>query len=245
MIATKFAPGLLAAAALLAAATPAFAQAPAPSTSKFFVSVDIGAQLAPRNLEMGASQTVYEETATLDASFPVGKGVMPGFAVGYRVFGDVFVGVGVTMFSKSADAAYTASIPDPLFFNRSKSVSGTAAGLEHKELAVLPTISYARPLTDKIDLVAGIGPAIISLTQGTVSNFTVAAGTQNVTVTPVSQKKTATGINGSLGLNYNLSDRLAVGGFARFAGAKVELDGLKDKENVGGMQAGVGLRVNF
>ncbi len=245
MIATKFAPGLVAAAALLAAATPAFAQAPSPSTSKFFVSVDAGAQLAPRTLDMSASQTIYEEPASLNASFPVGKGIVPGFAVGYRVFGDVFVGVGVTMFSKSADAAYTASIPDPVFFNRSKTVTGVAAGLEHKELAILPTISYARALTGKLDVVLGVGPALISLTQDTVSNFTVAPGTQNVTVTPVSQKKSATGINGSLGLNYNLTERLALGGFARFAGAKVQLDGFPDKENVGGMQAGLGLRVNF
>ena len=245
MIATKFAPGLLAAAAFLAAATPAFAQAPSPSMSKFFVSVDAGAQFATRTLDMAASQTTYEETATLNASFPVDKGIVPGFAVGYRVFGDVFVGVGVTMFSKSADTAYTATVPDPLFFSRFKTVTGAATGVEHKERAILPTISYARALSDKFDLVAGVGPALITLTQGTVSSFSVTAGTQNVTVTPVSQKKSATGIHGSLGLNYNLNERLALGGFARFAGAKVQLDGFQDKENVGGMQAGLGLRVNF
>ena len=236
--------GTVAAVALLAVPY-ASAQAPAPSTSKFFVSVDAGAQLAPRSITMGATQTVYDETATLNASVDVGKGFVPGFAVGYRVFGDVFVGVGVTMFSNTGDAAYTASIPDPLFFNRNKTVSGTVTGLEHKETAILPTISYARPLTDKIDVVGGIGPSIIRLSQDTVSSFTVAAGTQNVTVGKSTEDGSATGINASIGLNYNLTERFAIGGFARYAGAKVALPSFADKQNVGGMQAGGGLRINF
>ncbi len=236
--------GMVAAVALLAVPY-ASAQSPSPSTSRFFVSVDAGAQLAPHSLNMGATQTVYDETATLKASVGIGKGFVPGFAVGYRVFGDVFVGVGVTMFSASGDAAYTASIPDPLFFNRNKTVSGTVAGLEHKETAILPTLTYARPLTDKIDLVGGIGPAFVRLSQDTVSAFSVAAGTQNVTVARTTEDGSATGVHASIGLNYNLTERFSVGGFARFAPAKVKLPSFADKQNVGGMQAGGGLRVNF
>lgn len=236
--------GVLAGLALLAVPH-ASAQSPSPSTSKVFLSINAGAQLAARTLDMAASQTVYDETATVNASLPIGKGVVPDVGLGYRVFGDVFVGVSVSMFSNTGTASTTASIPDPLFFNRAKTVTGTVADLKHRELAILPQLIYTRAVTDKIDFVGGVGPAIISLTQDTVSSFSVAAGTQNVTFSKAEEKATATGINGSIGLNYNLSDKLALGAFARFAGAKVQLPSAADKQNVGGMQAGAGIRFNF
>lgn len=236
--------GVLAGFALLAVPS-AHAQAPSPSTSKYFVSVDIGGQLAARTLDVSASQTVYDEQATVNASLPIGKGVVPGFGVGYRVFDNVFVGVGVTFFSNTGTASTTATIPDPLYFNRPKTVTGTVADLKHREVAVLPQLIYTRAVTDKVDFVGGIGPAIISVKQDTISSFSVAAGTQNVTFGQSEESKTATGVNAQIGLNYNLTEKVAIGAFARYAGAKVELPSAAKKLNVGGMQAGAGIRYSF
>ncbi|MFN7914448.1 MAG: hypothetical protein U0Q55_03850 [Vicinamibacterales bacterium] len=221
------------------------AQSPSPSTSKAFISINAGAQLAARTLDMAASQTVYDETASVSASLPIGKGIVPDVGLGYRVFGDVFVGVSVSMFTNTGTATTTASIPDPLFFNRPKTVTGTMADLKHRELAILPQLIYTRAMTDKVDFVGAVGPAIISLTQDTISSFSVAAGTQNVTFGKTEEKATGTGINGSIGLNYNLNDKLSFGVFARFAGAKVQLASAPEKQNVGGMQGGAGIRYSF
>jgi hypothetical protein len=236
--------GLVAAMAL-AAVPYASAQTPSPSTSKFYASVNFGGQLASRTLDMSASQTVYDETATLQASLPIGKGFVPDFGAGYRVFGDVFVGVSVSIFSNTGTAAYSATIPDPVFFERFKTVTGTVPDLKHREVAVLPQLIYTRTLTDKMDFVGAIGPAIISLSQDSVSSFTVPAQTQDVSITKTTEKATGTGLNASMGVNYNVTERYAVGGYARFAGAKVQLDSASEKQNVGGMQIGAGLRVNF
>jgi hypothetical protein len=229
----------------LSAASYASAQAPSPSTSKFFASVNIGGQLASRNLDMGSSQNVYDETATLTASLPIGKGLVTDFGGGYRVWGDVFVGVTISFFTTSDDAPYTASVPDPLFFGRPKTTTGTVTGLKHTEVATLPELIYARALTDKMDFVGKIGPAFIHLSQDTISGFSIPAGTQNVNVSSGSESGTGTGINASIGVNYNVTDRYAVGGYVRYAGASVQLDASPDKLNVGGMQVGGGLRVNF
>jgi len=229
----------------LFAAPYASAQAPSPSTSKFFVFVNVGGQLMSRTVDMSSTQTVYEEQATLNASLPIGKGVVPDFGGGYRVWGNVFVGVTVSFFNDTGDAAYTASIPDPLFFGRAKTVTGTQTGLKHSEVAVLPELIYSRPVTDKMDVVGKIGPAIIHLSQDIISSFSVPAGTQDVVVSTSSQSGTGAGINASIGLNYNLSDRYAVGGYLRYAGASVQLDASPDKQDVGGMQVGGGIRVNF
>jgi hypothetical protein len=77
----------------LFAAPHASAQAPSPSTSKFFVFVNVGGQLVSRTLDMSSTQTVYDEPATLSGSLPIGKGVVPDFGGGYRVWGNVFVGM--------------------------------------------------------------------------------------------------------------------------------------------------------
>jgi len=236
--------GLVALFALFAAPY-ASAQAPSPSTSKFFVFFDVGGQMNSRSLDMNSSQTVYEETATLNASLPIGKGFVPDFGGGYRVWGNVFVGLTVSFFNDTGDASYTASIPDPLFFGRPKTVTGTVTGLKHSEVAFLPELIYARAVSDKMDIIGKIGPAIINLSQDSITSFTVPTGTQDLVVNTTSQSGTGTGFNASIGLNYNLSDRYAVGGYFRWAGASVKLDGFSDKQDVGGAQAGAGIRVNF
>jgi hypothetical protein len=224
----------------------AHAQAPSPSTSKFFASVNIGAQLASRTLDTSASKTIYEETATLTSSLPIDSGIMPDFGVGYRVYNDIFVGVTFSTFSSTGTATVTSNIPDPLFFNRHKVSTSTQADLKHKEFAVLPQLIYTRALTDKVDFIGGIGPAFIHLSQDVVgSDFTVAAGTQNVTVVSGNESASGAGIHASIGANYNINEQFSVGGLLRFAPAKVTLpSGTKDL-NVGGMQVGGGIRINF
>lgn len=248
MIATKFAPGLVAAAALLAAATPAFAQAPSPATSKFFVNANVGGQLASRTFDTTVSKTVYEEPASLKATYPIGTGALFDVGAGYRVFGDVYVGLTISRFSNTSDATTDALIPDPVFFAptvQPKAVSGVAAGLKHSEVSIMPQIIWAYPLTGKLDLAAGIGPAFVRLSQDVVSSFNVPDRTQNVTPVISTQKGSGTGIAATLDVTYGITDMIGVGGFARFAPAKVQLDATTDKVNVGGMQAGAGIRLRF
>lgn len=246
MIASKLTPGLcVAAAALLLSAASTHAQTPGPSTNKFFASVNIGGQLASRNLDTQISKTVYDETATLTASTPIGTGVMPDFGVGYRVYGDIFVGVTISLFSTTSTASTSTVVPDPLLFDRSVRVAGSVADLKHKETAILPQMIWTTAVTDKVDFVAGAGPAFIRVSQDVVNGFAVPAGTQNVNATAGNETASAVGFAASIGVNYNLTPRFAVGGLARFAPGKVTLaSGAKDL-NVGGMQVGGGIRVNF
>lgn len=237
---------LLTAAAVVGTAAPAFAQSPSPATEKVFLNVNVGGQLAKRTFSTASTQTVYEEQARLDATYPIGTGILYDFGVGYRVFGDVFVGVSVSMFSKTGDATTLADVPDPVLFDTPRlDIAGTATGLKRTETAIMPQIIYTRALTDKVDVGLGIGPAIVRLKQDVLSSFTVAPQTQNVTVVKSSESGSGTGIAATLDLTYNLSSRLGVGGFARFAPAKVDLPSAGGKVNVAGMQAGAGIRLRF
>ena len=224
----------------------AFAQAPAPSTSKFFASINIGGQLAPRNLDTLVVKTVYDEPASAGASLSIGKGLLPDFGFGYRVYDDFFVGVTFSTFSTSSTANIRTIIPDPLFTDRFKESTLTQSDVKHKEFGVIPQLFYTAALADKIDLVAGLGVGFIRVTQDIpAGDFSVATGTQNVTLTTSTEKASAKGIAASVGVNYQLSERLSLGGLVRFMPAKVTISsGAKDL-NVAGMQAGGGIRVNF
>lgn len=233
-------------AAMLVHASTASAQVPAPATEKFYVNVNFGAQLADRTVNTTASKPIYDETATLTSSIPVSGGALFDVSAGYRVWGDVYAGIGVSTFSDTEVYAWSASVPDLLFPNRPAARQGTGSDLKRREVSVNPHVTYVRALTDKIDGAFGLGLSIVSLKQDLInsSGFNIAAGTQSVVVTPVTEEATATGIYVALDVIYNLAPRYGVGGFIRYAGGKADLASAPD-QNVGGMQAGGGIRLRF
>ena len=237
----KYALGLSVGLALCAAS--AHAQTPTPSTEKFFFNANIGAELATRTINAVATKIVYDETASLSSHQPIGRGVVFDFDGGYRIREDFFAGLMVSFFSKSDDATTSATIPDPIFFNRPKTITGSTTGLTRSEVAIAPHITWARPLFDKVDITFSGGIAFIHLSQDLVGNFDVTPP-QNVTILQTTESKNGVGPYAQIDFIYNLAMRYGVGGFVRYAGAKVDLPS-QPKANVGGMQAGGGIRLRF
>lgn len=237
----KYALGLCAGLAL--SAVSAHAQTPTPSTEKFFLNVNVGGEMATRTINAVARKTIYDETATLASSQPIGRGAVVDFDGGYRVRQDFFAGLLVSFFSKSSDATTSASVPDPIFFNRPKTVTGSTSGLKRSEVAIAPHASWARPLTDNFDITFSGGIAFIHVSQDLVGNFDIAPP-QNITILQTSETANAVGPYAQVDLIYNLKSRYGVGGYLRYAGAKVDLPSIADT-NVGGVQAGGGIRLRF
>ena len=233
--------GLCASMALCAATVSA--QTPTPATERFFLNVNVGGQLATRTVNTVATKIVYDETASLTSTQPVGRGAVIDFDGGYRIHGDFFAGVMVSFFSNSETAATSASIPDPLFFNRPKTVTGSTSGLKRHETTAAPHVTWSRPLTDNMDFNVSGGIAFIHLSQDLAGNFDVTAP-QNVTILQTTETGNGVGPFAQVDVVYNLKARYGVGGFVRYAGAKVDLPSIADA-NVGGMQAGGGIRIRF
>jgi hypothetical protein len=225
-------------------AASAHAQTPAPSTEKFFLNVNTGGELATRAISQTSSTVVYGETASLTSQQTISRGVVFDFDGGYRVRSDFFAGLLVSTFNTTSDATTSASIPDPLFYNRPKTVTSTLTGLKRTEVAIAPHITWARALTDKFDLNFGLGIAFIHVSQDIPGSFDVPNGTQNATILQTTQTKNGTGPLAQVDLVYNLQPMIGVGGFVRYAGAKVDLPSVP-KANIGGMQAGGGVRLRF
>jgi hypothetical protein len=231
-------------------AVSAHAQPPTPTTEKFFASVNIGGQLATRTINIATSKIIYAETATLKSGQKVTRGPVVDFGGGYRVWGDVFAGIVVSRFSNTETAETETSVPDPIFFNRPKTVTGTTTDLKRTEVAVAPHAVWAMALTDKLDLGLSAGFAVIHVSQDLVGSFSVAAGTQNVTTTTTTEKGTAVGPYVAVDFIYNVTPirgfkpLYGFGGYVRYAGGKVDLPSVP-AANVGGMEAGGGIRLRF
>ena len=236
--------GLLAAGVLLAAAPAAKAQVPTPATEKFYLNVNFGAQFADRTTTSNVEKTVYDETASLVATQPIGSGLVFDVGGGYRVWEDVYVGLVVTRFSNTHQANYTATIPDPFFFGSFKTVNGLTDELKRTEVSINPHLLWVTPLTDKIDISIGLGLSIIQLKQDVLADFTVPQPTQDVNPIVENQSGTAIGVYAAADFIYGLTPRYGVGGFLRYAGGKADL-GAIDETDVGGLQAGAGIRLRF
>jgi hypothetical protein len=235
--------GLCVGMALCAAS--AHAQTPTPSTEKFFLNVNTGGELATRTISQASSKSVYGETATMTSQQAIKRGVVFDFDGGYRVRSDFFAGLLVSSFNTTSTATTSASIPDPLFYNRAKTSTGTLSGLKRTEVAVAPHITWSRPLTDNFDINLSLGIAFIRVSQDIAgTNFDVPNGTQNAVIQQTTETKNGTGPLAQIDLSYSFLPKFGVGGFVRYAGAKVDLPSVS-KANIGGMQAGGGVRVRF
>lgn len=240
---TLFVLGLAAGASFVSASVVS-AQSASPATEKFYVNVNFGVQSSTHDVITNASIPVYDETATLVADNKVTNGAVIDFGGGYRVYQDIHVGFTYTHFTNTQDGTYAASVPDPLVFDHPKTSSGTIQSLKRSEGGFDPYVLWVTPLTNKLDVSGAVGLAIITVSQELIQDFTVPAGTQDVVVNRVKEKKTGTGFYAAADFMYNIAPRYGVGGFLRYAGANVTFDNGTETK-AGGFQVGGGVRLHF
>ena len=242
---------LLLALALVGLAAPD-AAAQMRGTDKLFVNVNGGYQVISKDFETTSEFTVYDEPAILTASQSLkSKPIFDG-SVGYRVWDNLAIGIGVSWYSADSDVNVTARIPHPLFFDQLRTVGVTAPGAKHTSLATHIMAVWFWPFTDKIDFAFSAGPSIIAVKQELVSGISIQPESgpsfTNPTVTDISvieQKKTAIGVNLGFDAAYMVTKRYGFGAGARYVIGSADLPGLSDSLTVGGFQVLGGLRVRF
>ncbi len=228
----------------MAVASEAQAQTrPAPATFGF-VNINLGVQPQTRSIGTSDAFTLYEEPATLTTSQLIGKGLIADVSGGYRVWRSLSIGVGFSSFKKNSTSSVVASIPDPLFFNQSKTVNANSTGLEHAERAFHLQAVWLVPIAEKIDVALSVGPSFIRVEQQLVSSVTVPAGTQNVNVVVGTEQGTAKGANIGIDGTYLVTRNFGAGIFFRYVGGSIDLPSAPALR-VGGFQAGLGARVRF
>ncbi len=195
----------------------------------------------------------FAETATATAAFPAKSAAGFDASGGYRIWRNLAVGAGVTIVSRSTTAAYSGSIPNPLYLNRPNQVSGTFP-VSASETAINLQAAWGIPVSPKMLVVLFAGPSIFSVKQTLMQpmGLSIPAGypydSTTATVSVADMSKTAWGFGVGADLSYYFSKTVGVGGMIRFARATADFP-ISGQPSVGvtagGFQVGGGLRFRF
>jgi hypothetical protein len=240
---------IAAACCFAASVTPAAAQAVA---DRGAVYVNAGYQSGTSDVAATGAFTVNVEPASFVTRFPVKSG--PAFEAGgeVRVWRLLSAGAGVSKFSHSGDAAITADIPHPFFFDQSRAIAGTAP-FERSETALHLRLVISSPAGRRLAGSAYAGPSFFSVKQtiATAVNYSEAYPYDAATFTSASTtlaSATKTGFHAGANVTYYVTKQFGIGGSVTYATASMDVAGANDTTvhvKAGGLIAGAGLRLRF
>lgn len=214
-------------------------------TDKGFVNVSGGVQVGSHTLDTSRTFSIYDEDGTVTSSQKVKSGGLFDISAGYKVWRNMAISVGYTWTGSKADASIVSQVPDPVFFDRPRTVNSTATGLKHTENVVNVDAVWMVPVTDKIDVGVSAGPSFFSVKQDIPGSVTATEPGPTVTVATDSASKSTVGFNFGVDVAYMMNKRYGFGGMARYTWGSADFEGATDKLTVGGFQIGGGLRVRF
>lgn len=229
---------------LCAAAAPA--QAQMTWTDKGFFNVSAGIQSGSQDLTLTTPLNIFGETGSVASTLDIKSGGFFDVGAGYKVWRNLALGVSYSWTDGKSDAAIAAVVPDRLFFDRPRNVSGTVPGVKHQEQAIHFSGTWMVPVTDKIDVALAFGPTYFSVKQDLPGAVVFAEPGPSITSVGLeSLNESTVGFHLGLDVSYMVTKRLGVGGMARYAGASFDVENASDKLKVGGFQIGGGVRVRF
>ena len=249
---TTIAAGLFAALPLLAS-TPAEAQTGFQSQPepRFFLSANGLFQPGSSAFDDRFEFEEFAETGTIESSFDAGDAIGLDGSVGVRVWRNVGIGAGVSTYAPEEGGSVTARLPHPFHFTQHRVIEGEA-GLTRKETAIHASLLYFVPISDRFQAVLGAGPTFFQAEQSFVNDvlYTHVYPFDTATFTGAdidNESASGIGFNASLDLSWRFSRSFGIGGLVRYTQATLPFtpgDRTVDVE-VGGVQAGLGIRVIF
>jgi hypothetical protein len=211
--------------------------------SRVAVDVNVGAQPQSRTINSDATVTLSDERASFTSTETIRTAPVFDAGVRYQLPRRFAVGVSISTFNRRGPVAVTGIVPDPVFYNASTTLNATAAGLRHSEVGAHVQVAYQWTLTNRWDLLVSGGPSVFRVSHD-VGVANVAAALRTLTVGSKNESATAIGGHVDATLDYFAKPRYGVGAFVRYAGAKAKLPSISGL-NIGGVQAGGGLRLRF
>jgi hypothetical protein len=221
--------------------------------SKGFLSVNGVFQATSSTFSEQLEFTEFVEAGTIDSRFDAKPSIGLDGMVGIRVWGRFGVGAGMSTYSSpsSEGGEVTAHIPHPFHFNQHREVTGDA-NLSRKETAIHGSLLYFAPVGRRILAVLGGGATYFQADQSFVNRVQYDQEYPYDTATfrgveRDNESASGLGFNASADVSFRLSKSFGVGAVVRYSHAKLPFTpGDRDiKVDVGGVQAGVGLRVIF
>ncbi len=218
-----------------------------------FVSMNWAYQVGNRQFLDSLSTPLFDEMATFSVGHEFSSGGLFDVSGGVHVSGNLAVGFGITALRGTGTIVVDGSVPNPLFFDRPRTVTYQETGFNHRELGVHLQAVWFVPVNDKVDVALFWGPSLFSLRQDLVTTVETAEVGAPFDVVKVSRlvigqgTQRGVGVNVGVDLTYLFTDNYGAGLFARWAGGSVDFPTSTGEHSVdvGGFQAGVGARLRF
>ena len=224
-------------------------------TQQGFVSLSGGGQFGNGELQSIISVPKFDELAELNIEHNIGSGGVLDFTGGVRLWRNIALGIGFSLFEGKDEISGNGSVPNPLFFDRHRDVAIEDTGPKQRQIGIHFSAVYVMPLTDRIIVSFSGGPTVFNIRQGFVSGFQLGPETDvpffdTVSVESVSTEITsASSLGGHLGVDgtFMYTEQLGFGGFFRYSVGSVDIPvGNRNiSASLGGTQLGAGVRVFF
>lgn len=233
---------------------------------RYFVNVNGGYQYASERFVDESTFRRYGEDGTIVAAYDLDRaGALFDVSGGVLVWRRLGVAIGYSQGSGDVSAEVTGAAPHPLFVDRSRRFAPAPLTLPYTTRMAHFMLVFRLPINERWELTLTGGPSRIQLDQDVLRNVRedvltavperVGALPQGdavaVTITTAAEKfsQSKVGFNGGIDLSYLIHRNVGVGVFGRFAGGSFDLplgvDGAAAEVDVGGPQAGAGVRLRF
>ncbi len=236
--------------ALLLVSSDAHAQ-PSAWGDNGYVSINALYGVTTETNEVSSRQDLYQETAEITARQEIGKRPVFDVTAGGRIKGRFGMGFGVSYAVADDQAAVTAAIPNPFYFDRPRTLDGSTT-LERSDLMVHVQAMWLLPITDTVQLTVFGGPTWFQVKQQTIESLVIDDVFPFDTVSLVSTEReratvSAWGVNGGFDVSYFFSKNVGVQGLVRYSRgtATIGATGVDSDVTVGGLHAGAGLRIRY
>jgi hypothetical protein len=239
-----------AAAVLLAlcAATPALA-AGDPYRVKLLLGG--GFEVGTQSFNQTVSFEQFAETAAITTAYDAAAA--PGFDVGvqFNAFKRVGFSLAGTLYERDLDGNFEASLPHPLFFDQPRTAAGTVRGKLKERAGHLSVVVFGQ--SGSLDFSGWAGVSLFNVEADLLTDVLYSHSDPYDSVTVTSTPTTTVsdqpvGFNVGASLDYRVSRSVGFGIQGRFSLATAKLaapNAAEAEVNVGGFQAGGGIRLYF
>ena len=226
-------------------------------TDRGYFNFNVGFESTSGTLDDAVQFVLYEEGGRKEVRSAIDSGAFIDFSVGGRVWRNVSAGIGYHREATTGQAAATASVPNPIFFDRNREVALTVDDLKRVESAVHLQAGYMLVLNEQLSVHVFAGPSFFRLSQDVVGDLTFteqppAFTSVTAAASVVEREESRTGANIGADVTYNFRTqgelKLGAGAFVRYTGATAGIPVLGSAEiesDLGGLQIGFGLRIRY
>jgi len=236
------------------------ARRPAPSQpsksqwpSEGFFSIDGGYQARSFTFDEVHHEARPVEESTWQAEYKLRDGWWFGAGGGSRVWRNLVIAGAYSFSRDDGPATITASIAHPFFFNQFRNIAGESGDLHQDEHALHVSAMWMIPVTRHLEIGVFGGPSFFWVEREFVKDVQYAETFPYDTATftgVVVEKANANhvGAHAGVDLTWLFTPAIGVGAVVRYARASVDFDtpaGGSVSADVGGLQAGAGVRFRF